>query len=102
LNLTTGDNNIDIGNKSVAAESDIIRIGKKGFKRRLSLPGFFGTPGTGSAVVINSNGKLGVTVSSERYKTAIAPMGSFSAKLAELRQSCFTSRPIRRVLCSAV
>src|SRR6202035_7980 len=33
----------------------------------------------------NSSGQLGVVVSSERFKTDIAPMGSHTAKLQELR-----------------
>ncbi len=38
---------------------------------------------------INSQGELGVTGSSERFKTAIAPMGSNSAKLGQLRPVTF-------------
>src|SRR6202035_4844350 len=33
----------------------------------------------------NSSGQLGVVVSSERFKTDIAPMGSYTAKLQALR-----------------
>jgi hypothetical protein len=84
LNLTTGSNNIDIGSKGVAVESNVIRIGTKGIQTEAFIAGIFGTAGTGGAVVVNSNGKLGVTMSSERFKTAIAPMGSNSAKLAQL------------------
>src|SRR5271169_117854 len=41
-------------------------------------------------VVVNSNGRLGVAaVSSERFKTAIAPMGSNTAKLDQLRPVTF-------------
>ncbi len=38
---------------------------------------------------VNSNGRLGVLASSERYKTAIAPMGSNTEKLAQLRPVTF-------------
>jgi endosialidase-like protein len=72
----------------VAAESDTIRIGAATQKATF-IAGIFGTPVTGSAVVVNANGKLGVTVSSERYKTAIAPMGSNTAKLGQLRPVTF-------------
>jgi hypothetical protein len=44
---------------------------------------------TGSTVVVSSTGQLGVTVSSERYKTAITPMGSYTAKLTQLRPVTF-------------
>jgi phage shock protein A len=44
---------------------------------------------TGSEVVITSTGELGVHVSSERFKTAIAPMGSTTAKLGQLRPVTF-------------
>jgi len=40
---------------------------------------------TGGAVYISSSGQLGVLASSERYKTAIAPMGSSTGKLEQLR-----------------
>jgi trimeric autotransporter adhesin len=43
----------------------------------------------GQDVVINSSGQLGVVVSSERFKTAIAPMGSNTAKLQQLRPVIF-------------
>jgi hypothetical protein len=39
--------------------------------------------------MINSNGRLGVVASSERFKTAIAPMGSNTAKLERLRPVTF-------------
>jgi multidrug resistance efflux pump len=38
---------------------------------------------------VSSTGQLGVTVSSERFKTAIAPMGSATAKLGQLRPVSF-------------
>ena len=84
-NLTTGSNNIDIGNVGVAAESGAIRIGTTGTQTKTYIAGIYGTSVSGSAVVVSSTGQLGVTVSSERYKTAIAPMGSYTAKLQALR-----------------
>ena len=39
--------------------------------------------------MVNSSGQLGVVVSSERFKTAIAPMGSNTAKLEQLRPVTF-------------
>ena len=89
LDLTTGSHNIDIGNKGVAAESGTIRIGLEANQKATYIAGIFGTSVTGSAVIVNSNGKLGVTVSSERFKTAIVPMGSDTAMLAQLRPVAF-------------
>jgi hypothetical protein len=88
-NLTTGSNNIDIGNVGVAAESSTIRIGTTSTQTSTYIAGIYGTSVTGSAVVVSSTGQLGVTVSSERFKTAIAPMGSDTAKLEQLRPVSF-------------
>jgi hypothetical protein len=88
-NLTTGSNNIDIGNLGVAAESATIRIGTTSTQTKAFIAGIYGTSVTGSAVVVSSSGQLGVTVSSERYKTDIAPMGSYTAKLTRLRPVTF-------------
>jgi len=87
--LTTGSNNIDIGNLGVAAESGTIRIGTTSTHTATYIAGISGTSVTGSAVVVSSTGQLGVTVSSERYKMAIAPMGSYTAKLTQLRPVTF-------------
>jgi hypothetical protein len=84
-NLTTGSNNVDMSNVGVAAESGVIRIGTTGTQTKAFIAGIYGTSVSGSAVVVNSSGQLGVVVSSERFKTDIAPMGSDSAKLQTLR-----------------
>jgi hypothetical protein len=87
--LTTGSNNIDIGNLGVAAESATIRIGTASTHKATFVAGIYGTPVTGSAVVVSSTGQLGVTVSSERFKTDISTMGSNSQKLRRLRPVTF-------------
>jgi hypothetical protein len=89
LDLTTGSHNIDIGNKGVAAESDTIRIGTGATQKATFIAGIKGVSVTGSAVMVSSTGQLGVTVSSERFKTAIEPMGSNTAKLEQLRPVTF-------------
>jgi endosialidase-like protein len=90
LNLTTGGNNIDIGNKGVAAESDTIRLGTTPTHKATYVAGIYNVPLTGNAVVVTSSGQLGVqAVSSERFKTSIAPMGANTAKLGELRPVTF-------------
>jgi hypothetical protein len=87
--LTTGSNNIDIGNVGVAGESGAIRIGSPTKQTSAYIAGVYGKPVTGSAVMVSSTGQLGVVVSSERFKTAIEPMGARTAKLSALRPVAF-------------
>lgn len=88
LALTTGSNNIDIGSQGVAAESDVIRIGSAS-QTATYVAGIHNNTSTDNTflpVVVNSAGRLGVaSQSSERFKTDIAPMGSSTTKLEELR-----------------
>jgi hypothetical protein len=88
-NLTTGSNNIDLGNVGVAAESGAIRIGTAGTQTKAFMAGIYATSVTGSTVMINSSGQLGVVVSSERFKTDITTMGSETDKLQALRPVTF-------------
>ena len=88
--LTTGSHNIDIGSEGVAAESNVIRIGTKGVQTETFIAGIYNHPLTGNTVVVTAAGRLGVqAVSSERFKTAIEPMGLNTAKLEELRPVTF-------------
>ena len=89
FNLTTGSDNIDIGNEGMAADSGAIRIGTKSAQTTTYIAGIYGTSVSGSAVMVSSTGQLGVTVSSERFKTDITPMGSSSEKLQQLRPVTF-------------
>jgi hypothetical protein len=89
FNLTTGSNNIDINNRGVAGETGVTRIGIQGTQVATYVAGIYGNSVTGSAVVVSSTGQLGVTVSSERFKTAIVPMGSDTSKLGQLRPVSF-------------
>ena len=90
LSLTTGSNNIDIGNTGEAAESGAIRIGTKSTQTSAYIAGIYNVPLSGNAVVVTSSGQLGVAaVSSERFKTGIAPMGANTAKLDQLRPVTF-------------
>ena len=60
--LTTGDNNIDIGNSGVAGESSTTRIGTSGFQTKTFIAGIRGvTPLVAGVlpVVIDSAGQLG-------------------------------------------
>jgi Chaperone of endosialidase len=88
-NLTTGSNNIDIGAPGVAAESNKIRIGKQGTQNGTFIAGTSGTTVTGSQVVVNSNGKLGVAGSSARFQEAIKPMDKTSEAILSLEPMTF-------------
>ena len=87
--LTTGSDNIDIGNEGKASDAGIIRIGTAGAQTVTYIAGIVDSKLTGSEVVITASGQLGVKASSERYKTDIAPMGSVSEKLRQLRPVSF-------------
>src|SRR5438477_12771316 len=69
-NLTTGSNNIDIFDRGVAGEANTIGIGKQGTQRTTFIAGISGGTVTGTAVVVDSNGQLGVAPSSQRFKDA--------------------------------
>jgi Chaperone of endosialidase len=87
--FTSGSNNVDIANHGVAGENNAIRIGTVGTQKTAFLAGVYGTPISGAAVVVSSTGQLGVVVSSERFKTDIAPIGGTTSKLDQLRPVTF-------------
>ena len=84
----TGSNNIDIGNVGVSSDSGIIRIGTVGTQTSFFVAGVNGVMTTNSAVPVlidTTNGQLGVTSSSRRYKEDIEDMGEASHALMDLR-----------------
>jgi hypothetical protein len=85
---TTGSNNIYIGNLGDPGESGVIRIGNS-IQAATYIAGISNAHVTGSAVYVTSTGELGVLASSERYKTAIAPMGANTDKMQQLRPVSF-------------
>jgi len=89
LHVTTGSSNIEIGNVGAAGDNNMIKIGTEGTQAKTFIAGIFNTSVTGSAVMVNASGQLGVVVSSERFKTAIVPMGSNTEKLQQLRPVTF-------------
>src|SRR5438105_3698947 len=91
FNLTTGSNNIEIGANvlGVAGEANTIRIGKQGTQKSTFVAGIFGTPITGSTVVVNSSGRLGVATSSARFKDKIKPMDKASEAILALKPMTF-------------
>jgi hypothetical protein len=88
-NLSTGSYNIDLGNTGVAGESGVIRIGSSPNETAAYISGISTTTLTGAAVYVTSTGQLGVVASSERYKTAIKPLGGDANRIAELRPVSF-------------
>src|SRR5438105_11522243 len=88
-NLTTGSNNIDIFDRGVAGEANTIRIGKQGTQRTTFIAGISGGTVTGTAVVVDSNGQLGVAPSSQRFKDAIQPMNKASEAILALKPVTF-------------
>ena len=87
--LTTGNNNIDIGAAGSSGDTAKIRIGTQGTQTGTYIAGISGNHVTGAAVYVTSSGELGVLASSQRYKTAIATMGSRTEKLSQLRPVSF-------------
>jgi Chaperone of endosialidase len=97
----TGNNNIDIGNLGVGGESNTIRIGEQTATTepagiplpahtRTFIAGIFGqTSSSGTPVYINSNGKLGTTTSSKRFKDDIRPMDKASEAILALKPVTF-------------
>jgi hypothetical protein len=89
-NLTTGSNNIDIGNSGVAAEANTIRLGAVGTQSATFVAGIFGaTIASGVPVIIDSTGQLGTTASSERFKDQIKPMDKASEAILSLKPVTF-------------
>jgi septal ring factor EnvC (AmiA/AmiB activator) len=73
----------------VAGESNKIRIGIAGTQNATFIAGISGVAVTGSQVVVNSNGKLGVAASSARFKQAIKPMDKTSEAILALEPVTF-------------
>ena len=91
-NLSTGSNNIDIGHPGSAGESNTIRIGGQGTQTSTFVAGIFGSNVAGSTVVVNSNGQLGVSVGSQRFKKAIEPMDKASEAVLALKPVTFRAK----------
>jgi hypothetical protein len=89
-NLTTSDNNIDVGNNGVSGESNTIRIGTTGTRTATFIAGITGTTVAGGVgVLIGSNGRLGTINSSARYKENIQPMDKASETILALKPVMF-------------
>ncbi len=81
----TGSYNIDIANLGTSTDSGVIRIGSAGNQTSTYIAGITGVGVSGAAVIVDSNGQLGVASSSRRYKQDIEPMADASSRLFQLR-----------------
>jgi hypothetical protein len=93
-NLTAGDFNIYIGNDGEAQESGTIRIGSFCCQDRAFISGISGVTVSGGATVyIKSDGQLGTSTSSARFKQDIRDMGKASETLLALRPVTYHYKP---------
>ena len=90
--LTTGSNNIYIGNVGAGTESGQLRIGALGVQTNAFVAGIAGNVVTGSAVLVSGTGELGVAASSLRFKYAVRDLGDSSGMLMSLRPVTFRYR----------
>jgi trimeric autotransporter adhesin len=88
-NLSTGDFNIDIGALGVAGESATIRIGRSANQDRTFIAGITGVAVTGTPVVVDGSGQLGVAPSSRRFKKEVKPMAQTSEAILALKPVTF-------------
>ena len=79
-----------IGNHGVDTDSQTIRIGDSNFQTATYIAGISGQAASGGvAVYVNSDGKLGTSNSSIRFKDAIKPMDKASAAILALKPVTF-------------
>jgi Chaperone of endosialidase len=89
-NLTTGNNNIDIGHPGIRGESNTIRIGTRQTHTTTVIAGIRDITVTdGVAVMIDANGRMGTLTSSARFKEAIKPMDKASEAIFSLKPVTF-------------
>ncbi len=88
FNLNGASDNIVIGDLGDGIEADKpeIRIGTQGTQVRTRIAGIAGIELTsGANVVVESDGRLGISASSRRFKEDVRAMGDVSERLARLR-----------------
>ena len=89
-NVTTGANNIEIGNQGAAHDAKIIRLGDTAVQRKTFIAGISrATVAGGVAVMITNQGQLGVATSAAGYKENIQPMAKSSEAILSLKPVTF-------------
>src|SRR5262249_824693 len=96
-NLTSGNFNVFIGQgagSNVTTARNLICIGVDGAGKNGGLSWFIGnifgqTSAGGVGVFVNSNGRLGTSTSSRRFKEDVTPMGKASEAILELKPVTF-------------
>jgi hypothetical protein len=88
LALVSGNKNIYLGHPGAVSESRTMRLGN--VQTRTFIAGVTTAAVTGTNVVINGSGQLGVPLSSARYKRDIETMGARSEGVLKLRPVTFT------------
>jgi Chaperone of endosialidase len=92
--VTTGSNNIHIGNAGTAADNALIRIGTAGTHASTFIAGINGVNiGMGATVLVNANGQLGTIMSAAGFKEGIEDLGEGSRRLLGLRPVRFRYKP---------
>lgn len=90
VNLVRGTNDIYIGNPGVAREDGVMRIGDLSNQRSTYIAGIFNASiMAGALVQIDSDGHLGIGLSSGRYKEDIHDMLDASSNIMRLRPVTF-------------
>ena len=89
FDLTTGNFNIDIGNRGFAGEANTIRIGTVGIHSATFIAGISVATVIGNPVVVNDDGQLGVAPCSRRFKKEIKPMNNASESILALKPVTF-------------
>jgi trimeric autotransporter adhesin len=99
-NNTTGNDDVYIANQgpSSGTESNTIRIGTQGTgggqQNATYIAGIYGsTSSSGIPVYVNSNGQLGTSTSSLRFKEQVRDMGDSTNDLMKLRPVTFFYKP---------
>jgi len=87
--VTTGSQNILIGNSGFSDDLKTIRIGQPLAQTQAFIAGIFNSAITGTPVVVDGGGRLGVAASSKRFKDAIKPMNEASDSILALKPVAF-------------
>jgi Chaperone of endosialidase len=89
VTLSEGDNNIYIGNQGAGVESQTIRIGTAQAQTFIAGIANASVGNAATVTIDTTTGQLGIPLSSARYKQDIAPMGTSSEGVLNLRPVTF-------------